>query len=96
MELIENASLLEQAVDKEFQLENKLLQQENDIMELEMAGQAKQKKIDTLEMQHAADLELIDDMKGELEDINGYHSTISKGRLLLNAGVVATEVYSDV
>lgn len=39
---------------------------------------------------------LIDDMKGELEDINGYRSTISKGRLLLNAGVVATEVYSDV
>ena len=34
---IENASLLEQAVDKEFQLENKLLQQENDIMELEIS-----------------------------------------------------------
>jgi hypothetical protein len=63
---IENASLLEQAVDKEFQLENKLLQQENDIMELEMSGQSKQKKIDTLERQHVGDLELIEDMKGEL------------------------------
>ena len=38
---------------------------------------------------------LIDDMKGELEDLNGHRSKISKGRLLLNAGVVSTEVYSN-
>lgn len=37
---------------------------------------------------------LIDDMKGELEDLNGHRTKISKGRLLLNAGVVDTETFS--
>ena len=73
---IENASLLEQAVDKEFQLENKLLQQENDIMELEMSGQSKQKKIDNLQRQHASDLELIDDMKGELAAVRSNYASV--------------------
>jgi len=38
----------------------------------------------------------IDDMKGRLADTEGNQATLSKGRLLLNAGVVATEVAENV
>ena len=34
----------------------------------------------------------IDDMNGTLEDSNGHKSTVSRGRLLLNAGVVEVDV----
>lgn len=73
---IENTSLLEQAVDKEFQLENKMLQQENDIMELEMSGQAKQKRIEQLEKQHRDDLTLIEDLKSELAAVRSNYSSV--------------------
>lgn len=75
---IENTSLLEAATDKEFQLENKLLQQENDVMELEMAAQSKQKRIDQLEKERRADLQLIQDLKNELSAVrNNYTSVLS-------------------
>lgn len=75
---IENTSLLEAATDKEFHLENKLLQQENDVMELEMAGQSKQKRIDQLERERRTDLQLIQDLKNELSAVrNNYTSVLS-------------------
>jgi len=73
---IENTSLLEKAVDKEFQLENRMLQQENDIMELEMTSQAKQKRIEQLEKQHKADLDLIQDLKNELAAVRANYSSV--------------------
>jgi hypothetical protein len=38
----------------------------------------------------------IDDMKGQLVDSQGVTATLSKGRLLLNAGVVEIEVVENV
>ena len=73
---IENTTLLEKAIDKEFQLENRMLQQENDIMELEMTSQAKQKRVEQLEKQHKADLDLIQDLKNELAAVRTNYSSV--------------------
>jgi hypothetical protein len=73
---IEHTAQAEQAVDREFQLENRLLQQENAAMELRTALQARAARVGQLEEELRRAAELGEDLRAEVAATRANYSSV--------------------